>query len=108
MALIRMHVVKAAPSGAALHGDFIIDSPVTSEPEILASLTDGDKGFICWAMTNYPLGFALEPTFRTSLVCIKTSAVFEKIARCQRLWINLGLYFLKYGWNSLDMGTDYF
>jgi hypothetical protein len=46
MSLITMHVVKAVPGGASLHGDFVIDSPVTGEAEILASLTDRDKGEI--------------------------------------------------------------
>ena len=43
-----MHVVKAVPGSSSLHGDFVIDSPVTGEAEILASLTDRDKGEIAY------------------------------------------------------------
>jgi hypothetical protein len=59
MSLITMHVVKAVPGGASLHGDFIIDSLVTGEAEILASLTDRDKGEIA-----YRFGFGSYPPLK--------------------------------------------
>jgi hypothetical protein len=59
MSLITMHVVKAVPGGASLHGDFVIDSPVTGEAEILASLTDRDKGEIA-----YRFGFGSYPPLK--------------------------------------------
>ena len=57
--MITMHVVKAVPGGASLHGDFVIDSPVTGETEILASLTDRYKGEIA-----YRFGFGSYPPLK--------------------------------------------
>jgi len=59
MSLITMHVVKAVPGSSSLHGDFVIDSPVTGEAEILASLTDRDKGEIA-----YRFGFGSYPSLK--------------------------------------------
>src|ERR1700747_1579270 len=59
MSLITMHVVKAVPGSSSLDGDFVIDSPVTGEAEILASLTDGDKGEIA-----YRFGFGSYPSLK--------------------------------------------
>jgi hypothetical protein len=62
MSLITIHVVKAVPGGPSLHGDFVIDSPVTGEAEILASLTDRDKGEIA-----YRFGFGAYPPLKNAV-----------------------------------------
>ena len=44
MALVTMHVVKAASGEVVLYCDFVIDSPDTTESLILAGLTERIKG----------------------------------------------------------------
>jgi len=48
MSLCRLNVVKAAPDGVRLYGDFVIDAVSTNESQILDSLTEKDKGEICY------------------------------------------------------------
>jgi hypothetical protein len=72
MSLITMHVVKAVPGSSSLDGDFGIDSPITAEAEILASLTDRDKGKIA-----YRFGFGSYPRSK----CRQTSSFNSTVSR---------------------------
>jgi hypothetical protein len=78
MSLCRLNVVKAAPDGVALYGDFVIDAPSTNEAQILDSLTEKDKGGICYHLgvtSAYPFTPAMPPYLAFTLYGIAPLAL---------------------------------
>jgi hypothetical protein len=62
MSLCRLIVSKAGKGPP--YGYFVIDTPVTSQSQILDSLTERDKGQICYRLgvtSAYPFTTAIPP-----------------------------------------------